>query len=265
MSLQLPYGLQKNVLKHISEVERGLDCKCNCPSCGHPLIARKGEKTAHHFAHYETTSCSGATETALHLAAKETLEQAGTIRLPDTDVTFNSFREPFRLCKSCHLTFDEVWLEYPAEEMTPDLLIEKNGRHLAIEIKVSHEVDDQKRGKARNRALSILEIDLSKLNRTLTPKLLQSILVEDLDHKSWIYNHRAQLYHDRLLQAARQKMIQDTGMAMYVQNCPKEYRANGSGYYALVVDDCWHCRHCVHHDRQEDVIYCAASATVLAH
>ncbi len=265
MSLQLPYGIQADTLKHISEVERGLNCNCKCPSCGEPLIARKGKKTAHHFAHRQASNCDTATETALHLAAKEVLEAEKRIRLPDTEVTFNSFREPFRLCKSRELTFDRVWLEEPSGSMIPDVLIEKNDRELAIEIKVSHEVDQKKRQKARKQDLSVLEIDLSKFNRELSPDRLHDLVVEGLEYKSWSYNRRAQLYRDRLLQASRRKMIQETGMSMWVQDCPREYRSNGSGYYALVVDDCWHCRHCVHHDREEGIIYCAANQTTMAH
>lgn len=39
------------MLKHITEVPRGLDCQCNCPECGGELIAKKGDIMKHHFAH----------------------------------------------------------------------------------------------------------------------------------------------------------------------------------------------------------------------
>lgn len=51
----LPYGLndQEQVI-HISEVERGLTY-LNCPFCHSPLVAKKGERLTHHFAHTENT------------------------------------------------------------------------------------------------------------------------------------------------------------------------------------------------------------------
>ncbi|WHY77279.1 competence protein CoiA family protein [Neobacillus sp. WH10] len=66
MKFKLPYGLKDGKLVHISDVEKGLKCECVCPACNHPLIARKGEKTAHHFAHYNGSECAKSVETALH-------------------------------------------------------------------------------------------------------------------------------------------------------------------------------------------------------
>lgn len=256
MSIQLPFGKKEEKLIHISDVESGLQCGCVCPSCEAPLIARKGQKTAHHFAHYKTKSCSTAVETALHWSAKNILAESLKICLPATEVHFNTFRKPFELVKSDYLHFDDVHLEQPLDDTVPDVLLEKKGRKLALEIKVSHEVDEEKADYLKKRGISVLEIDLSKEPRDITPSNLQDIIVDEIENKEWIHNQRARQYHDRLIQASRRKMILETGMDMFVNECPARYREEEGEYYALVIDDCWHCRYCMHHERQEGVIFC---------
>ena len=65
---KIPFGMRDGSLLHISQVERGLKCNCICPACNEPLVARKGKKTVHHFAHYRINNCSP--ETALHQIGK---------------------------------------------------------------------------------------------------------------------------------------------------------------------------------------------------
>lgn len=55
----LPYGKKDGHLIHISEVDRG-KTKLVCPYCQQLLIAKKGKKIAHHFAH-EGKSCLSST------------------------------------------------------------------------------------------------------------------------------------------------------------------------------------------------------------
>ena len=42
-----------NKLISIEHAERGLACDCFCFECGEPVLAKKGEKNEHHFAHIE--------------------------------------------------------------------------------------------------------------------------------------------------------------------------------------------------------------------
>ena len=44
-------------LVDINDVPSGLECECTCPGCGGKLVAKKGEDTAHHFAHYRIQDC----------------------------------------------------------------------------------------------------------------------------------------------------------------------------------------------------------------
>lgn len=78
-TLNLTYALKDNSLVHISEVESGLQCGCKCPACGETLIARKGDKVIHHFAHKSTVECEFGYQTSLHLAAKKVISENGII------------------------------------------------------------------------------------------------------------------------------------------------------------------------------------------
>src|SRR5579871_3017758 len=64
----LPFALRGGDLVHISEVSSGRRFDCLCPACRTSLIARKGTKLAHHFAHDAGSNCS--VESAIHALAK---------------------------------------------------------------------------------------------------------------------------------------------------------------------------------------------------
>ena len=86
MDLKLVYGIRDGRLRYIDDVERGLKCGCVCPSCEHPLVARRGPVKVPHFAHYQGGDCRKGIETALHLMAKEMLEDRKEIVLPGAAV-----------------------------------------------------------------------------------------------------------------------------------------------------------------------------------
>ena len=79
-NLNLVYALKDNIIVHISEVESGLRCGCKCPACIETLIARKGNKVLHHFAHKSTIECEFGYQTSLHLAAKRVISETGIIQ-----------------------------------------------------------------------------------------------------------------------------------------------------------------------------------------
>ena len=81
-ALKLPFGVKGDSLVRVSEVVSGLACGCTCPGCGGVLVARKGFKVEHHFAHHGVDDCGGGLESALHLTAKAAFETAGFVALP---------------------------------------------------------------------------------------------------------------------------------------------------------------------------------------
>ena len=81
---ELVYGIKRDGgTAHISEVVRGLRCDCRCPACDQVLVAKKGLKQLHHFAHYNKgISCSHVAETNAHIWAKQVLEREKRLTIP---------------------------------------------------------------------------------------------------------------------------------------------------------------------------------------
>lgn len=51
--------------RDVATVARGLQCGCFCADCKGPLVAKKGEINAHHFAHHDRRECRHALEASL--------------------------------------------------------------------------------------------------------------------------------------------------------------------------------------------------------
>ena len=91
-----------------------LACRCLCPACGARLVAKQGDRTAHHFAHEGESDCAGGVETALHLAAKEVLVKERRMTLPcltENAEAIDSSGRPHsanRSIRSMNVSFDSV-------------------------------------------------------------------------------------------------------------------------------------------------------------
>ena len=67
--IKIPYAMIDGKLTHISQVSSGMKDEYKCPCCQAILIAKKGDKKIHHFAHYlKDVNCDP--ETVLHFIAK---------------------------------------------------------------------------------------------------------------------------------------------------------------------------------------------------
>lgn len=73
----LTYALDsEGKLVNIEQVESGIKCNCICPACEESLVAKKGKKREHHFAHSSGKNCEDAYETMLHQLAKDKFQEA---------------------------------------------------------------------------------------------------------------------------------------------------------------------------------------------
>lgn len=185
---QLPYGLKEGKLTSIHDVESGLKCNCTCPSCGGQLVARKGPIKAYHFAHYHEGNCQGALETALHLAAKEVLDEHRKIVLPILKVYDKYTAKIIILSQPMEVELEEVRLEESLANFKPDVIGVVKGREIYIEIAVTHFVDQEKEQKVRKKGVSMIEIDLSDLKDGFTKEELIQEVIYSQDNKFWVYN-----------------------------------------------------------------------------
>ena len=74
----LIYALDESgALVHVDSVANGLACKCVCPSCGQPLVAKNGgKKLVHHFAH-RSAACDWAAEVSVTMLVHEIIRAEG--------------------------------------------------------------------------------------------------------------------------------------------------------------------------------------------
>jgi hypothetical protein len=241
---------------HISEVENGLACGCTCPGCGSDLIAKKGPVMEDHFAHASGADCAAGVESGLHLAAKDILAKRQEIALPVAEVRFQGGKKPIEVSSMDLYPLTNIRLEKRIGSITPDLLVDMDGKSLAIEIFVTHRVDAEKIEKLRKMGLSTIEIDLSDVERDLNKDLLEEIVVDGYDRKTWLHHPEVDMRYEEAKSKAKQFDIEPRGCALHVDYCPITAREYFGKPYANVIDDCTGCPHCLEID---SVVLCDAS------
>ena len=239
MKLKLPFGIKSGRLVDVGQVEPGIKCNCTCAVCGHKLVARKGTRKVHHFAHYKAEECVGSLETALHKAAKEILERNKYLKIPE--VSTGLITRDIQLYPEQTIYFDRVYLEKRFNNITPDLIIESNGKQLIIEIAVTHFIDKEKVMKISDLNISTLEINLSNIDRQITLAFLEKILVEETENKKWIYNSKENNFKKKIHALGKELMVIDQGLHGRVKNCPLIKDSWRLKKAASLLDDCFDC------------------------
>ena len=177
---QLVYALREGKLVSVDDVESGLKCGCQCPSCEAPLIARKGKHNQHSFAHASGHGCEYGLETSLHLAAKEILSQTDYIWLPELRINDQVIRE------SEQLKVIDAEVEKKIEDIIPDVLVKSWVETYMIEICVTHPVDDIKLEKLKRLKIPTVEIKIDRDG--LTPEMFRDRVLNLSEHKYWVYH-----------------------------------------------------------------------------
>lgn len=179
------------------EVPLGKRCGCICPACKDELIARhetNGHKTPH-FSHDSGADCAKGLETAVHLAAKQLIEQEKLLFLPKVVATLekaNGFGEIHRrkrvLVEEGLKAMDSVRIEVPLGSIRPDLIAVPLGQsEICVEIAVTHFVDSDKLARVRETGMALLEIDLSA-HRMFTWDSLREALLTGSAPREWLYH-----------------------------------------------------------------------------
>lgn len=206
-------------LVHILDATRGRACGLICPDCRGELIANKGEIKAPYFSHASRIECDQAGETALHLIAKEIIEQSGKLRLPVAKVYGLDGYEIVRKAEEVNFTRVEVEPFYPG--FRPDVVgikeVTRDGKatahRLLIEIFVTHKVDEEKLARLERNGETALEIDLSKVDRAISREELADLLLTDAD-RTWLHHkvvarRKAEIEDER----ARRRKIEEENLA----------------------------------------------------
>lgn len=175
----LPYALNKdNKLVYIKDVRNGLACECVCPCCKEPLIARnKGKTRIPHFAHVGGCDCPGYYETTLHILSKEIIKTEKAIMLP-----------AYKILEFQRIEFEEVEVEERKDcsNLQPDCVgITKEGLRIHIEFFVTHQIDDYKKSKIKERSINCIEINIPR-DFPLDEKQLKEFLLFSHESREWI-------------------------------------------------------------------------------
>lgn len=242
MDFKLPFGLKNGKLVHVSEVEKGLSCGCVCPSCNHPLVARKGNKTKHHFAHYKGKECGYGLETALHYAAKELLETHKKIVIPKVDLKIGpDNKKHWILSKEREIVFDEVKLEIYYDGVIPDVLVYVKGKPLMIEITVTHKTNKEKIQKVKEQGISILEVDLADFEREFSIEDLEKEVIYNTANKKWLLNIKSEKIKELAYQVSERKDC----VALSPPSCPVENLEYKDYKKITWIDNCSYCDYCM--------------------
>lgn len=268
-SLNLTYALKDGVLVHISQVSSGLQCGCKCPACVETLIAKKGDKVIHHFAHKSTIECEFGYQTSLHLAAKKIISENGIMRVPAVYLEFPNTDKRELIEPEEVLQVSEVILEKKLHNIIPDILLVTNIGKIIVEIFVTYEIDLEKEEKIKKMGIPTIEIDLSKIDRNISEQELQDILINENEHKVWIYNGKREAYYEKFLKVSEVKPVITRNYALHVDNCPIGKRVWKCNRYANLLYDCQGCDYLIGYEstwknnmEQESAIRCTGKLRI---
>lgn len=201
------YGEYQGRIVHIGEVQSGLGCNCRCLNCSASLVARKGRKRAHHFAHRAGYDCHGLAEGALHRLAKEILCAGSDVWIPaylwSRSATLpggDQLTRTKELTRAGCTRVVESHREYRgARGFIPDVCLQvgRPGRikELFVEIVVTHAVDRYKRRLIRKHGIATIEIRLDACDLSRSPVELREKILGESTANSWVF-HPAQVKHE---------------------------------------------------------------------
>ena len=212
----LDFALSRDtgLMVDVTMVRRGLPCNCVCPECGTTLIAKKGSKYRHHFAHYRAgaivDACPTGQESALHRAARQMIAQWGFIDLPELHVAEAGFEEtlPERQVRVLRSELPDDVGERGAWSATgfrPDVVLHGEVEQVWCEVRVTHAVDERKRAKLADASIATLEFDLSAIHRSRAWTLedLDQILRSATETRQWVFHPGEAGVRARLRQRAK--------------------------------------------------------------
>jgi hypothetical protein len=184
-SIKLPYAIRNGELIHISKVTSGKQNDCLCPECNQPLIAKKGNKVTHHFAHEREAICN--LESALHKVAKNLLH----LRIRTALDNGLSLRIHY-YCETCGDEHDlallgqarDVKLETSLGVARPDILLLNKAEKpiIAIEVIFRHSPEVRVKAFYESQKITLVEIHIQSESTFLE---LQNFQVLHADYVSW--------------------------------------------------------------------------------
>jgi hypothetical protein len=265
MKTPLTHALRDGRLISIHQVPSGLACACVCPACLRPLMARKGRKMTHHFAHQRGEECPFGVETMVHQLAKKILAAEKQIMLPAVRVG----ALPAAIFPAQPFGFEHVWLEHRLHDIVPDLYVQQGRRRLLIEIACTHPCPPAKKKRIAGLGIAAMEVDLSGLvarleknGQPLEEEDLRKALILAPENRRWLFNPKKNALELALQRRSDRRKVKRIGRGkkttLCVYPCPERKRRWKTGplkgqSYAQVYRDCLHCPYCLRIDYREEL------------
>jgi len=241
-------------LVDVHSVLQGLACDCVCAGCGDRLLAKQGQVRAWYFSHLSGAECRGGAETALHLAAKQLILEHRSVALPPLVVKLSRQHPRFGLferSKSIDLP-DRVWRlsDARAEAAIGTYIADIAGTlddmtEVIVEVKVHHEIEQEKTRYFRSSLLPCIEIDLYPLLKE--PVDLQKLawhVLECTTNRRWVSNSSHAVLEAQLLAeynawvASKSKPASDLSRRQYeVKKRPASKADEANARYRAQPDD----------------------------
>jgi hypothetical protein len=181
---------------------------------------RAGKLTPH-FAHAPGAACVSATETSIHLAAKQLIYDRKLFFFPALIASV----EVIDAMAAIHRASRTVWvsacrellhveLEQAVASIRPDVLVDLAGfGKIAIEIAVTHFADEGKKATLRGLGLAAVEVDLSDV-RDATFEVLEALLFDGGSAASWLHHPAVEAAEASLLEEIEPALAEARVMAM---------------------------------------------------
>ncbi len=172
-----------NQLVSIKQVERGLKCDCFCFECGEQVVAKKGEKNEHHFAHISNkVSCNINPESILHKFAKQVIMEEKGLTLPALPNSQSKDNQVWQ--------FSKLIAEQSVGSIRPDLVASIDHGMMFIEIAVTSFIDTDKLDLIKHLGIQTIEIDLRDLlkqNIDIPSEEARAYILNEVSNKKWVY------------------------------------------------------------------------------
>lgn len=159
----------------IREAENGLACNCRCFRCNSRMIAvqSKSQKPRAWFYRHDSESepaCSGGPELGIHAAAKKIILENMRLLSPNGEMPY----------------YNAV-AEKSLGDIVPDVTVHTDSGTVHIEIEVTNPVNEFKKEKYISSKNRCIAIDLSKVDREMTPEDLKALVLDEFSNRRFIY------------------------------------------------------------------------------
>ncbi|WP_413521135.1 competence protein CoiA family protein [Psychrobacter glacincola] len=182
MSMSIAVNEQKQIV-NVKQVERGLACMCFCFECSEPVVARKGEKNEHHFAHLSNKeSCTIHPESILHKFAKQVIMEEKYLTLPSLPDDENDEDRTWQ--------FDQLIAEQSVGCIRPDIVATIDGEMMFIEVAVTSFIDTDKSNFIKQLGIKTVEINLREIitqGIELPSEEARDYILGCVSNKQWIF------------------------------------------------------------------------------